>query len=38
MKENYEKPDTQIEEYQTADIITTSTVGLDDEGWINKWY
>ena len=27
-----------VDEYDTVDVIATSTVGTDDEGWINKWY
>ena len=39
MKEEYTKPQVELEEYQTVDVITTSgTVGTDDEGWIDKWY
>ena len=38
MKEEYIKPIIQVDEYETTDIITTSTVGVDDEGWIDKWY
>jgi len=38
MKEEYIKPITQVDEYETTDIITASTVGVDDEGWIDKWY
>ncbi len=38
MKDTYEKPDVKVEEYRSADIITTSAVGTDDEGWIDKWY
>ena len=38
MKEEYLKPELELEEYKTVDVITTSKVGEDDEGWIDKWY
>ena len=39
MKEEYIKPVVEVENYKTADVITTSgKIGLDDEGWIDKWY
>lgn|GEM_PF-7047143 len=38
MKEEYIKPEISIDEYSAVDVIATSTVGVDDEGWIDKWY
>lgn len=40
MKETYTKPITEITEFQTTDVVTTSSgkVGLTPSGWIDKWY
>lgn len=40
MKENYEKPKTEIEKFNTVNIITTSSgkIGTTTSGWIDKWY
>lgn len=39
MKETYTTPITEIKEFQTADVVTTSgKIGLTPSGWIDKWY
>lgn len=38
MKETYLKPITEVKEFETTDVITTSGIGLTPSGWIDKWY
>jgi len=43
MKEKYIKPQSQIDKFDTEDVVTTSntggsTGGLTPSGWIDKWY
>lgn len=39
MKEIYEKPLIEIENFETEDVVTTSgKIGVTTSGWIDKWY